>query len=486
MTTRALKYPLYAPLNIEGASALLAPSILSLEGWGTLDNNEKVNVIFALSLSDFIRIASMIDVGRDIAYPDESEKSWDIWAGGLISMDLCDSVANCISTSESVQQSIETYLTSKSTTVKTIFDRLDKMQNQTYTADSSIVAPCDDKRFAGIVSMIDTLNTANIDALQVFSDSTRDVLERLEDASTIIPIIGDFLAFFGVDSALSFFSSIAQDVIDEYENIDTLTLREEIACGVFCRTDGCDVTLDDILDEFNSRIPSTTAELLNATLDEALAVLFGGTTLTNFYYYAVNILALNTLKSNNAWAGLTALRFSIAYTQGTQTPDSSHALLCDCGDVVEAFDFAQGQLNWFVRNGFDNAGNGEYITGQGWRYTDSTAVSGTNLIRGASIWYDIDNTRTVKALSVNYDFVLGVMTSNSVAIGIRLWDENDNMVYGEYIREQNTTDASNQVFVELPNMTASRLNVFVRCHNISAPAQQGNAFINSVTLTTDT
>lgn len=75
---RKLKFPLYytlAPSDKTDDETLPSPQI----EWTTEDSNERVNVVLNLSLNEFIAIASAIDVGRDVAYGEDSETVWWIW-----------------------------------------------------------------------------------------------------------------------------------------------------------------------------------------------------------------------------------------------------------------------------------------------------------------------------------------------------------------------------------------------------------------------
>lgn len=55
-----------------------------VQSWPTGDTSQDVTVELRLSLDNFVRIASAVDVGRDIAYPDESIELWAAWATGFV------------------------------------------------------------------------------------------------------------------------------------------------------------------------------------------------------------------------------------------------------------------------------------------------------------------------------------------------------------------------------------------------------------------
>lgn len=76
---RELPYPLELTLDIESAvdSDQLAHSDLS--SWSESDPDIKISIILNLSLNEYIALASCVDVGRDIAYGDNSIELWYIW-----------------------------------------------------------------------------------------------------------------------------------------------------------------------------------------------------------------------------------------------------------------------------------------------------------------------------------------------------------------------------------------------------------------------
>lgn len=81
--TRNLNWRLRFSSEIQGVS-YGTPSSGNIQDWPTADPNEIVTVEMSLSFNDYKKIASSVDVGRDIAYPDESVLVWATWAASFV------------------------------------------------------------------------------------------------------------------------------------------------------------------------------------------------------------------------------------------------------------------------------------------------------------------------------------------------------------------------------------------------------------------
>jgi hypothetical protein len=78
-----LPYPLKQPvtdITTVGVETPQAPTVT----WVTSDPNKRVTVELELSLNEYVALATSLDVGRDIAYSDESEYIWWLWTRAFI------------------------------------------------------------------------------------------------------------------------------------------------------------------------------------------------------------------------------------------------------------------------------------------------------------------------------------------------------------------------------------------------------------------
>jgi hypothetical protein len=243
--------------------------------------------------------------------------------------EFCAIVASCIDNSETVQQAIENYLANNSTVIKNIQSAINRLDN--INATSVANDNCDDRRWSGILRVVERLNTNNIDFLQYAGDQASDAFDRLEGLASGIPILGEFIELFGGDEVLEFIQQLAEDMTDEYENADTVALRESVACSIFCATDGCDITIDDVLNGYVALLPQGLIDVTVTAFVDIVSFVFAGTLVTTTYWAMVNIFQILALKLKSEFFGFEPQTFTIEYLRGSATPSSDHLLLCTCG-----------------------------------------------------------------------------------------------------------------------------------------------------------
>lgn len=71
------------------------------------DSDQRVPIVFNLSLNEFVVLASTIDVGSDIAYGEDAIRVWWLWDRVLrCPMSLCDAIVQAIQTCPDVQEEL--------------------------------------------------------------------------------------------------------------------------------------------------------------------------------------------------------------------------------------------------------------------------------------------------------------------------------------------------------------------------------------------
>ena len=83
-TARNLPIWLSFPLSNE-ATTPNNPTVYSdtIEWWPSADSDEIVDVGLRLSLNEYVALATCVDIGRDIAYGDNSEYLWWLWTRAI-------------------------------------------------------------------------------------------------------------------------------------------------------------------------------------------------------------------------------------------------------------------------------------------------------------------------------------------------------------------------------------------------------------------
>ena len=68
--------------------------LLDLSSWSTSDTDEQVDITLRLSLNEYVALATCVDVGRDIAYGDNSNYLWWLWCRAVNSLSGGGGVSN--------------------------------------------------------------------------------------------------------------------------------------------------------------------------------------------------------------------------------------------------------------------------------------------------------------------------------------------------------------------------------------------------------
>lgn len=306
---------------------------VSLESWSTEDANERVRVVFDLSLNEYVALASCVDVGRDIAYGDNSIYLWWIWVRSLLSMDICGDVATCISDSPAVRTALTSwYRDQQQADAQAAMDKLradDMASGNGSTCD-------EDAWWSGILSLVQRLNRGNEDSLEIFEASTNS----LDFAANVI---GDITGIdeSSLDAILSWAAFLQENIAENYVAQYTLAYEEEIACDLFCiALENCSLSAEQIFDYFWTRVSSsiTWDSLLTNALGYLVGRAWSGTEIADF-------MMLSQIGFRRFLGQFTGNRtafndLSNSLRMGFNSPDSDWSIICPVCDTVICFDMS--------------------------------------------------------------------------------------------------------------------------------------------------
>lgn len=256
------------------------------------------------------------------------------------SNDICELIAHCISDSTSVQNAIENYLQSQSKTVATLDTRIDALENIAMTSHADDL--CDDRRFSGIRAVIERLDINSVDFLENASDDVTDIFARVDIIIEAVPIFGQI-----ADIVTDFAIEYSTDALNEYETQSTLTLREQIACDVFCNTVGCTVTIDDFINAYTKLLPQSIPELILSSATELIRFVMTGNVVGSAYFAFINLIQLYIIKLKEHFFGMSDALMIVEFLRGSNSPDITHSLLCiACIPCVNLTVIDYGELVW--------------------------------------------------------------------------------------------------------------------------------------------
>jgi len=268
-TRRALPFGLTFTLDMDSSTADESILFNTLEDWPTTDSSERVNIVLNLSLNEYVALASTIDVGRDIAFGDNSISIWWLWTRSMLSMDICQAIIDCINDTESgVAQEIVTTITNSSSTE--MIDSGQSQANLIFGLDNN--PACDlDILWGGINHLVDQLDVNNLDALQILEVATNSVEWATDVLGGVLGIKAPI-----INSVLEWALFIQDSILENYEAQITVTYMDTLKCELFCiaQDNNCELTPQLLVDYFFGRLASSLT--FGNLLWESLGFIFGG------------------------------------------------------------------------------------------------------------------------------------------------------------------------------------------------------------------
>lgn len=246
---RNLPYPLK---NVEDMVSVVGServANIDLSGWGEEDPDVPISIVLTLSLNEYVALANTIDVGRDIAYGDNSIYIWWLWVRSLQSMSICDAVLACIQNTPAIQQEIAQLALSSPVDTET-------EENGGYLGTEIITAQvgCDNDAIFGMTTQLtDLWNQLSEDMLEIFTEIPAG-FARIGDFIEAFPGLG-VLPF---DDILQFGESFMDDIQTGYDSAYTVAVRNEIRCHLFCLAlENCELTMEHMRDYFYDELAET-------------------------------------------------------------------------------------------------------------------------------------------------------------------------------------------------------------------------------------
>lgn len=356
---RPLTYPLKNTLQPIGNDIDSDEPVNQIE-WDNIPNDERIAITLNLSLDEYVALASAVDVGRDIAYGQDSELIWWIWNRALI-MSICQQIADCIDNDESATaQSLQQYL-ARNGYSRNFHDVTNVNSIVTEAEQNTSLLPagfsCDEPRLMAISrGIVDELNESTVDLLQVIELVTSST-ELAEIVTQYVPVVGIYVELAGW---------LQNTFAEVYEASYNQEVEDAIACALFCAgIEDCDLSLDDIMNAYAElavdilEFPDTNDALAVLTWITEIPAIVGITIVTAFHW---GVLALMRFGGGlKGFVGISDLRSTIKQLSGLK--DYSYDE-CDCAPEETPTDY------WMIYTDHEVSGAGV------WDLLAGTLVSG--------------------------------------------------------------------------------------------------------------
>jgi len=262
---RTLSFPLDRVLAIEAET----PEGEALCGVPIFpeDSDEKITVLFRLSLTEFVAIASAIDAGRDPAFGRDAVKVWWLWVANLMCASFCEEVATCFTNeNEALMAAVAAAIANNPALRNAISDALsenggatpglplsegsaalDRLPDEVRDEEGDCIP---DALWGACLYLVQSGNRAITDFFEQ-TEAATNTLETSGIVAQTIPAAGAYAS-----AAVEFADQIAENLQEGYAAAYTEAYEESLACALFCAASlGCNLSLDMMIQIVSNRLP---------------------------------------------------------------------------------------------------------------------------------------------------------------------------------------------------------------------------------------
>lgn len=452
-------------------------SVFPLE-WQTDNPDEVVNISLELSLKEYVMLASALDVGSDLAYPENSVLIWWLWTTRMISTSFCNRMIDCILNDADTRAAFQGALNPNAMGGDEKFS--DKYPNA--GTDEIYSSDCNkDKLWSGILEIVTRIDESGRQFLEELV-SLNDKAERIQATIDLVPLLGDVIA-----DVADFFTETVPDILNAYEAFSSEAELESIACQIF--------------EQYCSecRYP-TYEEFVNFIAGETLGLVpvFSVATLSNVWGSVAGVLTANP---RIVWFAINALQsfviavdakffrapgrdvLSIWASLGEDVPTDNWEVLCgECPDTwIWQSDFPISENIFEIQNyGGDDLGT--YQPTVGFLSADAR-IAGQSYSRIIILQTEEFAGATIDRVIMNYDYTKGDTDDQTIAaisLNIIKLDDSTESTILNFNQTQNGTGLVMEVQLDAP---AKAISLLIRSSREGSANFSGVVGLNSITVT---
>lgn len=394
---RKLPYPLLLPNTISEVTpddeiVYFTPDLFPQ------DPDEKILVGLNLSLNDYVTLASAIDVGRDIAYNEQSISVWQLWVSILrqaSGMFDCTDVADClndpvvfnvlINNAEFVENLVNNQEFYETIVQNPLLfpDNIDPAETtgsqrlpDYQEPIRELPEPCDlDELWAGIREMVERIDEQGRDLLEDLAN-LNDKAERIKGLIDLVPLLGDIIA-----DVANFFTETIPDLLNAYNAYSSTSAMDVIACDLFQLV--CNECRYPTYEEVFNYYGNLGAEgIPNFQVATYLALWTGVKVVSAVpapVYFSVNAWQVFTYGFGGLWNGSYGKNtFNIWASFGEEFANDNWQVLCGACLECTNYNFLIDEQGWGTFVLLDNRGYG--IWDDGWIDQDRQGASNSRYL----------------------------------------------------------------------------------------------------------
>lgn len=354
---RKLKFPLY---NQETNGNVTDDAGLTLNEFIWPEDPEERTILpLFVSQREFTAILSAMDVGADIAYPEQYiEVMWLMVRNLRYGVNICQMIADCIATSPETQQALRDFVTTDQQIIDTFTELVEGL------TEGQIISPvvekgCDPSDVAGaVIAIVERMDTYNVDALEIIEVGTNDE-EKIASVVAGIPALG-ILPF---DEIIDFAQDLLEDFFENYNAAVTEEWKDDVAEDLYClalEDPDCKLSYEQLFNYFQNRAGSSLTTL-STIVDIINFVRTGDFNTDELVASGMYAIQLAFVRVGREFFGINLPKIG-ALTRDA-LPSSRWEEWDDCGGPPpdpNCVDLTEDEFGWSVEGG-----NGSYVSGQG-------------------------------------------------------------------------------------------------------------------------
>lgn len=359
---RKLKFPLY---NQETNGNVTDDAGLPLNEFIWPEDPEERTILpLFVSQREFTAILSAMDVGADIAYPDQYiEVMWLMVRNLRYGVNICQMIADCIATSPETQQALRDFVTSDQEIIDAFTELVEGL------TEGQIISPvvekgCENSDIAGaVIAIVERMDTYNVDALEIIEVGTNDE-EKVASVIAGVPALG-ILPF---DEIIDFAQDLLEDFFENYNAAVTEEWKDDVAEDLYClakEDPDCKLSYEQLFNYFQNRAGSSLTTL-STIVDIINFVRTGDFNTDELVASGMYAIQLAFVRTGREFFGINLPKISSLSRDAL--PSSRWEEWDECGSPPpeDCYDFTSGEEGWIA---YVNAFSVSYAQhdSQGWK-----------------------------------------------------------------------------------------------------------------------
>src|SRR5882672_633229 len=293
------------------------------------DPDERVTILFSLSLNEYNVLGSTIDVGSDIAYGEDAIRVTWLWLRNMrCTVPICEEIIACIEDDADTQDAILDMLNDSERFTEQIVEILNEHPSGDEFPKDLPIPPnvhltptqpdaCDYDVLFGdcwaIVRTADSMIRKFFTAWSNYADETNIITDVVSD----VPLLRNLANSIGLGGVSGYAALIASGILTAYDTAATTGYLESLACALWCRayTD-CFIDIQATRGVLNIRVGNILSEFDNTAgiMQTLVSIDLTGLNVADVYMSAFfNLLGAGNLLWPDVW-GIDAFLTAVAVT----------------------------------------------------------------------------------------------------------------------------------------------------------------------------